>query len=113
MVRFVRFRDTTYPIHLGARHIQGFLTYLADERNVAASTQNQALNALVFLYRHVVVKPIGPIESYLRVHRPRRLPTVRSRHEVDSLLGTAYPSHYPEDFGIVKPIPINVVLNGT
>lgn len=87
ITRFVRFHNTTHPAYLNARHVEDFLSHLAQDRNVAASTQNQALNAIVFLYRHVVEKDLGPIHSYLRARRPRRLPTVLSRSEVRALLG--------------------------
>jgi site-specific recombinase XerD len=52
--RFALFHDKTHPAHLDENHISEYLTYLATERHVAASTQNQALSALLFLYRHVL-----------------------------------------------------------
>ena len=55
-------------------------------RQVAASTQNQALGALVFLYRHVLHREIGDIGVYIRAKRPRRLPVVLTRTEVGSVL---------------------------
>jgi integron integrase len=84
--RFVRFHDTTHPRHLDEEDIRAFLNHLASDRNVAASTQNQALNALVFLYEQVldeVLDNIGPLD---RTDRPKRLPTVLSRDEVRRLL---------------------------
>jgi integron integrase len=63
-----------------------FLSYLAVERDVAANTQNQALNALVFLYRHVIAKPLGDISSSVRARKPQKLPVVLSRDEVKALL---------------------------
>ena len=59
--------------------ISRFLSYLAIEKHVAASTQNQALNALVFLYKQVLQKEIGELGSTERAKKPGRLPTVMSR----------------------------------
>ncbi len=83
--RFVRFHDTTHPRHLDEDDIRAFLNHLASTRNVAASTQNQALNALIFLYEQVLgveLDDIGPLD---RADRPKRLPTVLSRKEVRRL----------------------------
>ena len=64
-----------------AEHVESFLTHLAVRRRVAASTQNQALNAVVFLFRDVVKKDIGEFDA-VRAKRPIRLPTVLSQEEV-------------------------------
>jgi len=63
-----------------------FLTYLAVERNVSASTQNQALNALVFLYKRLLDNPLGDITAAARAKKPQRLPVVLTREEVSKLL---------------------------
>lgn len=63
--RFVRFHDTTHPRHLDENDIRAFLNHLASDRNVAASTQNQALNAVVFLYEQVLeieLDDVGPVD---------------------------------------------------
>jgi integron integrase len=71
---------------MGSREIQEFLTYLAVERNVSASTQNQALNALVFLYNKVLdIELTDPIDA-LRARRPSRLPVVLSKHEAAQII---------------------------
>ena len=57
--QFILFHGKRHPAELGDREVSAFLTYLAQQRNVAAATQNQALNALVFMYRHVLEKPLG------------------------------------------------------
>jgi len=75
-----------HPRELGAPEVREFLTYLATELHVSASTQNQALNALVFLYREVVQAGLGDIGNFARVTRPPRLPEVLSRTEVARLL---------------------------
>ena len=75
-----------HPRDLGAAEVAAFLTHLAADLKVAASTQNQALNALVFLYGEVLHQPLGPLSGLVRVQRPPRLPTVLSRAEVDRVL---------------------------
>jgi integron integrase len=83
-----------YAGFLGARQIQdagseevrSYLEYLATERKVAASTQRQALNSLVFLYQEVLGRELGDIGEYARPRRPQRLPIVLSRGEVNCLL---------------------------
>jgi len=71
---------------LGAEEVERFLTSLALEAGVAGSTQSQALNALVFLYRHVLEKELEGIDA-VRAKRPQRLPVVLSREEARGLLG--------------------------
>lgn len=66
--------------------VRGFLTDLARERNVSASTQNQALNAIVFLYRHVLREEVGDFSGFHPARLPRHLPMVLSRDEVAALL---------------------------
>ena len=63
-----------------------FLRHLAIDRQVTASTQNQALNALVFLYQHILQRPLGDLDGFVRAKRPQRLPVVLTRTEVASLL---------------------------
>ncbi|MHC4775915.1 MAG: integron integrase [Planctomycetota bacterium] len=86
--RFVRFHagDGTWrhPQDLGAADVEAFLTDLAVRHKVAASTQNQALNAIIFLYRHVLAQELGNIDA-VRAKRPRRMPVVLSRAEVVAL----------------------------
>jgi len=84
--RFVLFHGKRHPAGLGAPEIAAFLSHLACARGVAASTQNQALNALVFLYRHVLRQAIPELEGLVRAQRPRRLPVVLDRAEVRALL---------------------------
>jgi integrase len=66
--------------------VSAFLTWLATKRDVAAATQNQALNALVFLYRHVIKVPLGDIENISRVRRPPKLPVVLSHSEAMAVI---------------------------
>jgi integron integrase len=83
--RFIVFHGTRHPSALDYRHIESFLSYLAVERHVAASTQNQALGALLFLYRFVLDCDV-PLVNAIRAKRSTRLPTVLSVDEVRRLL---------------------------
>ena len=71
---------------MGEEQISAFLTYLAVERHVAASTQNQALAALLFLYRHVLCQNLPWLENVERAKRPARLPLVFTKEEVKAIL---------------------------
>ncbi len=85
--RFIAFHDYVDPRGLDApTAVKTYLDYLAVEREVTASTQNQALNALVFFYGQVLRKPLGEMEEFARAKRPRRLPEVMTRDEVQTLL---------------------------
>jgi integrase len=84
--RFILFHGKRHPKDMGAAEIQAFLTYLAATENVAASTQNQALNSLVFMYRHVIGREPGEFRGFERARRPERIPVVLSREEVRLLL---------------------------
>ena len=84
--RFIAFCDNRDPIGLGAREVRAFLEHLAVHANVAASTQNQALNALVFLFHQVLEQPLGELGTFTRAKRPKRLPVVLTRTEVRELL---------------------------
>ena len=84
--RFVRFHQLKHPRQMGKEEIEAFLNHLAIDVNVAASTQNQALNAIVFLYKVVLEMPLDfPLEN-IRARRPKRLPTVLTREEVAQVL---------------------------
>ncbi|WP_404366727.1 integron integrase [Marinobacter sp.] len=90
---FIRFHGMKHPKDLGASEVSEFLTWLAVHRNVAVATQNQALNALVFLYRYVLEKPLGEIGSIARPKKPRRLPVVLTHEEsmkIITHLGSPY-----------------------
>lgn len=84
--QFIYFQEKRHPAELGAAEVSEFLTYLAQQRNVAASTQNQALNALVFMYRCVLEKPLGELDSVVRAKKPQRLPVVLTQQETCRLL---------------------------
>ena len=85
--RFVRFHDLRHPADLPPSAVTAFLSHLANESQVSASTQSQALSALLFLYRDVLQKDFGWLDGVVRARRPKRLPVVLSPDEVRSLLG--------------------------
>jgi site-specific recombinase XerD len=87
MQRFLTFHELKSPRELGPETVKGHLEYLAVERKVSASTQNQALNALVFLCEQVIGEPLGTIGEFTHAKRPKRLPVVLTREEVNCLLG--------------------------
>ncbi len=84
--RFIIYQGRRHPSVLGGREIGTFLGYLANDRNVSASTQNQAYAALQFLYREVLRIPVGIPETFSRAKRGARLPIVLSREEVRVVL---------------------------
>jgi integron integrase len=84
--RYVRFHRPQHPRVLGEPAVRAFLTHLARDRGVSASTQNQALAALLFLYRHVLESPIAAPSGVLQAKRPVRLPVVLTRDEARLVL---------------------------
>jgi site-specific recombinase XerD len=84
---YVRFHGEKHPARLGAPEIQAYLSHLAVSRNVAASTQNVARCALLFLYREVLHLDLPALGEILPARRPDRLPVVFTRQEVGALLG--------------------------
>lgn len=84
--RFILFHDKRHPRELGAAEVEAFLTHLAVEGNVAAATQNQALSALLFLYREVLEINLPWLDNVVRAKRPARLPVVLTRQEVTAVL---------------------------
>jgi integron integrase len=84
--RYILFHNKKHPQEMGADEVRAFLTHLAVDGNVAASTQNQAFAALLFLYHQVLQKPLGNIEDVVRAKLPKRLPDVLTKSEVSCLL---------------------------
>jgi len=82
--RFIVFQNKKHPKDMGSSEIAEYLRYLASERKVSASTQNQALNALVFLYKHVLEKELLDF-NFKHAHIGTRLPVVLSRNEISKL----------------------------
>jgi integron integrase len=84
--RFIFFHNKHHPAEMGEAEIAKFLSSLASDSHVSASTQNQALNALLFLYQDVLERKIGLIEGVVRAKRARRLPVVLTKEEVRRVL---------------------------
>ena len=84
--RFVLFHRKRHPRDMGVAEVNAFLTHLAVEGHVSASTQNQALSALLFLYGPVLEQPLGLLEGVVRAKRPKRLPVVLTPDEVSRVL---------------------------
>jgi len=84
--RYILFHGKRHPDLLGTEQVGEFLSHLAVERSVSASTQNQALSALLFLYREVLKQDLESVETFVRARRPKRLPVVLTRQEVRSVM---------------------------
>lgn len=84
--RFILHYDKRHPKEISGTEVERFLTHLAVERRVSASTQNQALSAILFLYRQVLDVELPWLENVVRARRPARLPTVLSRADVEAVL---------------------------
>jgi len=83
--RFIRFHSYKHPREMTESHIREFLSHLAMNLNVSASTQNQALNALVFLFREVLQMQLGDFSTFERAKKPKLLPVVLSREELAAI----------------------------
>jgi integrase len=85
--RFVLFHDKRHPREMGAAEIEAFLSYLAVDQHLAASTQNQALSAILFLYRYVLQQDLDRGVNAVRARESKRLPTVLTREETLRVIG--------------------------
>jgi integrase len=85
--RFILFHNKRHPAEMGEAEINQFFTCLAVDDKVAASTQNQALSAILFLYQAVLEKELDRLDGVVRAKKPARLPVVLSRDEVRKILG--------------------------
>jgi integron integrase len=84
--RFIYFHNIRNPAEMAEPEINAFLTHLAVKEKVSASTQNQALSALLFLYRNVLGRKIGDLGEVIRARKPRHIPAVMTREEVKTVL---------------------------
>ena len=84
--RFIFFHNKRHPKEMGEKEVRSFLTHLAVDKHVSASTQNQALSAILFLYKRVLEIELEWIDDVVRAKRPKYLPVVLSRDEVKKLL---------------------------
>ena len=84
--RFILYHHKRHPMEMGEQEINEFLSHLAVQEHVASSTQNQALCAIIFLYKHVLKKEIGDVEL-VWAKKPARVPVVLTREEVKPIFG--------------------------
>jgi integron integrase len=91
--RFIRFHGNRHPSDLSSAHVEAFLTHLAVDLQVAASTQNQAQSALLFLYREVLAHELPLLDGVRRAKMPVRLPVVLTREEVARVLDALHGPH--------------------
>jgi len=90
ITRYIRFHRMRHPAEMARSEVEAFLSSLAVDRNVAASTQNQALAALLFLYRDVLGVGLSWLNDVVRAKKPKRLPVVLTRKEIQAVLGNLY-----------------------
>lgn len=84
--RFILFHNKRHPREMGGKEVEAFLSHLATDGNVSSSTQNQALSALLFLYREVLGQVLPWMDDVVRAKKPQRLPVVLSKQEVAKIL---------------------------
>jgi integron integrase len=99
VTRYLAFMGNADPCSLGHAAVTAFLQHLAVERQVTASTQNQARDALVFFYQHILRQPLGDLDEFVRAKGPQRLPVVLTRTEVGKLL-----AHVPGTYGLMASL---------
>jgi len=91
--RYILYHEKRHPAEMGVPEIQAYITYLATDQQVAASTQNQALSAILFLYRHVLLREIEFPTDVLRAKKPGRLPTVLTKAEAMAIIRAMNGTH--------------------
>ncbi len=91
--RFILFNNKRHPSEMAEPEVSNYLSYLAIQKNVAASTQNQALNAIAFMYKHVIKIPLGKLDS-IRAKKPERLPIILTQNEVRELFKALEMTHF-------------------
>jgi len=96
---YIIFHDKRHPAGMGAIEAEQFLSYLANERHVSSSTQNQALSAILFLYREVLMLELPWMDNFERSKKPKRLPVVLTTLEVQALLREVAVA--PEPIGLI------------
>ena len=85
--RFIVFHNRRHPASMGAAEVESFFSHLASVRNVASATQEQALSAVLFLYKAVLKAELPWLENFVRATRPRRLPVVLTQAEAREVIG--------------------------
>jgi len=90
---YINFNNKQHPSKLGEIEVERFLTHLSVDRHVASNTQAQALNALVFLYREIIKRPLDLNMNFKKSSKQRKLPTVLTQNEVRALLNNIAPKY--------------------
>ena len=98
--QYILYHGKRHPAGIGVAEVERFLTYLATQPHVSSSTQNQALSAILFLYREVLVITLPWLDSFERSKKPQRLPVVLTTPEVQALLREA----------TAAPAPVNLII---
>ncbi len=93
ILQYIRFHQIRHPAEMGAAEIETFLSHLAVERSVSASTQNQALSALLFLYREVLKIDLPWLEKFAPAKKSSRVPVVLTKEEVKMIIITPFIRH--------------------
>lgn len=97
--QFILFHNKKHPLEMGKVEIEAFLSHLVVKKNVAVSTQDQAFNALLFLYREVLEMPFHLLDNVIRSKRPKKLPVVMSKEEVRAIF-----LMIPEEYQLIGKI---------
>src|SRR5215467_7530847 len=84
--RFIRFHGIRHPQEMGTEEVKAFLSHLATQMNIAASTQNQAFSALLYLYQEVLKQRLPWIDDIVRANRPKKVPVVFTQDEARQVL---------------------------
>lgn len=84
--KYIFFHKLRHPKDMGTKEIESFLTHLAVNKKVSSSTQNQALNAIAFLYKQILKQDMGFLQNVVRAKKPKRIPVVMSRDEVQKII---------------------------
>ncbi len=92
--RFIKFHNKKHPRDMGKKEINKFITHLAINEHLSASTQNQALCAIVFLYKHVLKKELGDFGNVIWAKKPKKLPVVYTREEAKAVLNQLSGVHW-------------------
>lgn len=90
---FINYNKKRHPNELGDEEVQQFLSYLSNQRNVAVKTQATALNALSFMYRHIILRPLSKDLYFNKARQAQKLPVVLTRAEVNALLVNLSPKY--------------------
>lgn len=108
--RFIFYHKLRHPDQMGEADINAFLTNLAVKEKVSASTQNQALSAILFLYRHVIGREVGDLGDVIRARRPKHVPGVMTREEVKSVLARLTGDRWLIDRVTMLPVSLKTPL---